>query len=102
MTADTAFFAPKARTRLIISFLDHLETLPIDFVDKTLVTAKLFLQGLRQSTIEYKNKISNEIVCSHYGIASDVPKSSQLILIGMRYVKDILCKIACKLVFRSL
>lgn len=63
---DNAFFSPKSRLKMAVSYSQHIETLDLSVVEKKRLMMDVFVKGLATATFGFQLIMSNQRLCIHY------------------------------------
>lgn len=82
------FFSPKNRINEYKVYLGQLESL--DLNKKVCAWFRIFMRGLRISTLGYKNIMKDSLHLEHYGISPRNISALEMLCIALRYVIGVL------------
>jgi hypothetical protein len=89
-TSPNAFFAPKTRLKLAVSYSSHISTLPLPETQKSRLAVQVFGAELVAATFGYRSVLSNEKLCIHYGMERRQVSQSELFGIAIWFIRSYL------------
>lgn len=85
---DDVFYSPKGRLQMATRFALHILGLPLEDQPKRQLVFDQFLRGLRQSTLGFRDVMSNESICHHYHVKSRSVRIPEMLRIAIWFYRQ--------------